>query len=181
MTQPPSGPVMLPWLKPLLEAMQSAQPQVQLRGMRQGYNLTFGLTATLGLLLGLLGWWLGPVQFSGELELWLLLLAAVLAGLVIWLTGRTLRSQLNQSRTPHEQRTALLGGGLGLATAPAIPWLLGCAVVSHLPLALSFAASAGVFYGLGWWLLGRWQAAASGKILEVLQSGSSPEAIEQND
>ncbi|WP_261664260.1 hypothetical protein [Deinococcus sp. Marseille-Q6407] len=152
----PSGPLTRQ-LAQLTAGLSTADPVELVRAARQAYGSSFGLTAAVGAVLGLIGLWLRPLDLGAEtVPLTLLGLAAALATLMFWLSGRQLRQALGRGGTARQRRTQLLAAAFGLAAAPAIPWLLACAALPRPGLAVALAALAAVTYGLGWQQLGHW-------------------------
>ncbi len=112
-----------------------------LAALRQAYLSAFALLAAPGLLLGLA---FGRRAALGEAVLLALsVVAALFAGAVFWLAARGRR----------EEATALGGAvraSIQLASAPAVPFLMGCALFGQPTALLGFWGLALALLLVGW-------------------------------
>lgn len=97
-------------------------PEQVLAALREAYLTTFAFLAAPGVLLGLL---LGRDLRIPLGALWALLgVSAVLVGLVVFLTTRARREETEA--VPRAVRVSIQ-----LASAPAVPFLMGCALLGQ--------------------------------------------------
>lgn len=124
-------------LEPLLKDVRSGTHEGLLQAARRAFTLAFAALALPGLPLGALYAVLGrPPRLDWPEVAGLLVLAATLGALTLHLAQRAAREP---GQKPPQ---AALTAAIQAATAPAIPFLLGCAFLTQ-PLAL-----------LGFWALG---------------------------
>lgn len=109
-------------LDALTRDLRAASPASLTRAARRAYTLAFLTLAVPGVPLGaVLALW-RPLDPGGAGQLIsLVALAAALAGVALYLAGRTARDP--SLRAPH----GLLAAAIQRATAPAVPFLIGCA------------------------------------------------------
>ena len=116
----------------------------QVRGaVREVYLTVFAFLAVPGLLLGLAFGW--QLRASPQTLLVLVALSLVLGALIVWLA----------SRGRAEEETPLAGAvraSTQLASAPAVPFLMGCALLGQ-PLALAVLWGVALCLLLGGWFL----------------------------
>ncbi|WP_291430406.1 hypothetical protein [Deinococcus sp.] len=122
-----------------------------LRACRRAYLLALATLALPGLPLGLLLAALRPLTLSGlGGVLGAALLAAVLAGVAAYLARRS-------ARDPDlSARQAALTGAIQAATAPGVPFLIGCAFLGSGAALLSLWGVALLTHALVWWQLPGW-------------------------
>lgn len=140
----------------LARALDTEDPRQLARSAQQAYALAFGITAALGAVLGALALWWRPLELPAAAAPALVATAVALAALTFGLSGHQLRRGLAQVSGARQQRSLLLAAAFGLSAAPAVPWLLACAALPQLWLALALAALAALVYGLGRWQIGQW-------------------------
>ena len=117
-------------LEPLLKDFRSGTREGLLQAARRAFMLAFAALALPGLPLGALYAVLGRPARLDWLE------GAVLLGLAATLGGLTLHLAQRAAREPGQKPPqAALTAAIQAATAPAIPFLLGCAFLTQ-PLAL---------------------------------------------
>lgn len=129
-----------------LRALGRQPSPARVRGaLREAYLTAFALLALPGVLLGLA--FGRGLRVEGEVVLILALVGLSLALLVVWLSLR--------ARTREDTRLAgALRASVQLASAPAVPFLIGCAFLGQLP-ALAVLWGLALLVGLVGWLLVR--------------------------
>ncbi|GAA0504164.1 hypothetical protein [Deinococcus depolymerans] len=122
-----------------------------LRACRRAYLLALAALAVPGLPLGLLLAALRPLSPGGlNGVLGAVLLAAVLAGVAAYLARRSARDP--DLSAPQ----AALTGAIQAATAPGVPFLIGCAFLGSGAALLPLWGVALVAHALVWWQLPGW-------------------------
>ncbi len=129
-------------LKSITEDLGQGNAQAQRRATLRAFHGVLLALALPGLPLGLLYWLSGPAPYPLWAALALGSLGLLLGFAALQFAGRAAR---DPRLTPQ---AAALTGAMQLASAPAVPFLLGCAAF-HQPLALGLLwLTAGVFYAL---------------------------------
>lgn len=137
-------------LNSLLRDVRARSHDGLIRAARRAYLLTLLAVAVPGLPLGLGFLLTHPTPVSLPALLGLLLLAALLSGAALHFA----RKVANNTDLPAQQTA--LSGAIQAATAPAVPFLLGCTALAQ-PLALLlFWALALALHALIWTQLPGW-------------------------
>lgn len=131
---------------PRLRRLAKSPPPAEVRAaLREAYLSVFGLIAAPGVLLGALLALVGanPVGFAGPALAALLGVSLACAALVFWLAARARkREEVPLTGAIHES--------IQLASAPAVPFLLGCAALRE-PGALAWLWGAALLVlAVGW-------------------------------
>ncbi|AFZ67866.1 hypothetical protein [Deinococcus peraridilitoris] len=122
---------------------KSPDPAQVRAALREAYLTAFGLLAAPGLLLGLM--FGRALRLDGAFVIVLLVLAALLALLAIWLAARG----------KAQEETPLAGAVRAcfqLVAAPAVPFLMGCALLGQASAVMALWSLALLIFMVGFWL-----------------------------
>ncbi|MDB5044269.1 MAG: hypothetical protein JWQ08_319 [Deinococcus sp.] len=142
-------------LQALAQALNSGEGADLLRAARRAYTLAFTALAVPGLPLGALYLLTRPAPTPPAGVVGLVLVALILAGAALYLARRAARDPLLPPR-----RTAL-SAAMQAGTAPAVPFLLGCATFSQPAIAAGLWVLAAVLYAAAWRLIADWMRPVS--------------------
>ncbi|UQN07344.1 hypothetical protein [Deinococcus sp. QL22] len=141
-------------LKALAQDLSSGQGADLLRAARRAYTLAFVTVAAPGLPLGALYLLTRPMPTPPAGIVGLVVVALALACAALYLARRAARDPLLPPR-----RTAL-SAAMQAGTAPAVPFLLGCATFSQPAVTGGLWMLAAVLYALAWRLIAGWMRPA---------------------
>lgn len=128
-------------IEPLLLDLREGTLAARRRAAGRAYRLAFGVLAAPGVVLGAAYALLGqPALLPVAVVLGLAVLAAGVAGGALWLAGRTARA----TDLPPVQ--AQVGAAIQAASAPAVPFLFGCSLLTQPLAALALFALAAAFF-----------------------------------
>ncbi|MFB9990732.1 hypothetical protein ACFFLM_01850 [Deinococcus oregonensis] len=142
-------------LKALAQDLSSGQGADLLRASRRAYALAFAVLAAPGVPLGALYLLTRPTPTPLAGLLGLVGVALLLACTALYLARRAARDPLLPPR-----RTAL-SAAMQAGTAPAVPFLIGCATFSQPVVTVGLWVLTAVLYAAAWRLIAGWMRPAS--------------------